>query len=76
METKLVRWLVRWLFLELTQYNQYVQTGYPDSKVHGANMRFIWGRRDQGGPHVGPMNLAIRVDICVDSGYIIKRATS
>ena len=33
----------------------------PDSKVHGANMGPIWGRQDPGGPHVGPMNLAIRV---------------
>ena len=31
----------------------------PDSKVHGANMEPIWGRQDPGGPHVGPMNLAI-----------------
>ena len=31
----------------------------PDSKVHGANMRPIWGRLDPGGPHVGPMNFAI-----------------
>ena len=32
---------------------------YPDSKVHGASMGPIWGRQDPGGPHVGPMNLAI-----------------
>ena len=32
----------------------------PDSKVHGVNMGPIWGRQDPGGPHVGPMNLAIR----------------
>ena len=31
-----------------------------DSKVHGANMGPIWGRQDPGGPHVGPMNFAIR----------------
>ena len=31
----------------------------PDSKVHGANMGPIWGRQGPGGPHVGPMNLAI-----------------
>ena len=31
----------------------------PDSKVHGANMEPIWGWQDPGGPHVGPMNLAI-----------------
>ena len=34
---------------------------YPDSNVHGANMGPIWGRKDPGGPHVGPMNLAIWV---------------
>ena len=31
----------------------------PDSKVHGAHMGPIWGGQDPGGPHVGPMNLAI-----------------
>ena len=31
----------------------------PDSKVHGANVGPIWGRQDPGGPHVGPMNLAL-----------------
>ena len=30
-----------------------------DSKVHGANMGPIWGRQDPGGPHVGPLILAI-----------------
>ena len=38
---------------------------YPDSKVHGANMGPIWGRQDPGGPHVGPMKLAISVYIWV-----------
>ena len=28
-------------------------------KVHGANLGPIWGRQDPGGPHVGPMSLAI-----------------
>ena len=32
----------------------------PDSKVHGVNMGSTWGRQAPGGPHVGPMNLAIR----------------
>ena len=31
----------------------------PDSKVHGAYIGFTWGRQDPGGPHVGPMILAI-----------------
>ena len=30
-----------------------------DSKVHGTNMEPILGRQDLGGPHVGPVNLAI-----------------
>ena len=34
---------------------------YPDSKVHGSNMGPIWDRQDPGGPHVCPMNFAIRV---------------
>ena len=34
---------------------------FPDSKVHGAKMGPIWCRQDPGGPHVGPMNLAIWV---------------
>ena len=31
----------------------------PESKVYGAYMGPTWGRQDPGGPHVGPMNLAI-----------------
>ena len=31
--------------------------------VHGANMGPIWGWQDPGGPHVGPMNLAIWVTL-------------
>ena len=31
----------------------------PNSKVHEAKMGPIWGQQDPGGPHVGPMNLAI-----------------
>ena len=34
--------------------------GNPDSKVHGANMGPIWVLSAPDGPHVGPMNLAIR----------------
>ena len=33
--------------------------GFPDSKVHGANMGPIWVLSAPDGPHVGPMNLAI-----------------
>ena len=34
---------------------------YPDNKVHGANMGPTWDLSAPDGPHVGPMNLAIRV---------------
>ena len=43
--------------------NHYIYDIYPDIKVHGANMGPIWGRQDPGGPHVGPMNLAIWVSL-------------
>ena len=36
------------------------QYGTPDSKVHGANMGPTWVLSAPDGPHVGPMNLAIR----------------
>ena len=36
------------------------QDHVPESKVHRAYMGPTWGRQDPGGPHVGPMNLAIR----------------
>ena len=42
------------------EYNMFT---YPDSKVHGAYMGPTWGRQDPGGPHVGPMNLAIWVGL-------------
>ena len=37
----------------------------PDSKVHGANMGPTWVLAAPDGPHVGPMNLFIRVWIGV-----------
>ena len=39
----------------------FVAVCYPGGKVYGANMGPTWGRQDPGGPHVGPMNLAIWV---------------
>ena len=38
-------------------------TVIPDSKVHGTNMGPTWILSAPGGPHVGPMNFAIRVMI-------------
>ena len=46
--------------------------GYPDSKVHGANMGSIWGRQDPGGPLVGSTNFAIWVVF----GYRYRITTS
>ena len=34
---------------------------YPDRNVHGANMGPTWVMSAPGGPHVGPMNIAIWV---------------
>ena len=36
----------------------------PDSKVHGANMGPTWVLSAPDGPHIGPMNLAIRECLC------------
>ena len=49
---------------------------YHDSRVHGANMGLIWGRQDQGGPHVGPMDLAIWVGIHSSSIWVRHRMSS
>ena len=45
---------------------QYPKLQYisPDSKVHGANMGPTWVLQAPDGPHVDPMNLAIRVGFC------------
>ena len=39
---------------------------FPDSKVHGPDIRHIWGRQDPGGSHVGPINFAIWVIILIN----------
>ena len=47
---------------ELPQYTLLYSKQYtPDSKVHWANMGPTWVLSAPVGPHVGPMNLAIRV---------------
>ena len=45
-----------------------IHHGTPDSKVHGANMGPTWIMSATDGPHIGPMNLAIRDSISHD-GY-------
>ena len=47
---------------------------YPDSKVHGTNMGPIWGRQDPGGPHIGPMNFAICVDLLLSRHLTVLNA--
>ena len=42
--------------------NIHLKMKYPDNKVHGANMGPTWVLSAPDGPHVGPMNLVIRVD--------------
>ena len=44
--------------------------GLPDGKVHGANVRPIWGRQDPGGPHVGPMSLTIWAEELIQSDCV------
>ena len=46
-------------------------SGYPDSKVHGANMGPIWALSAPDGPHVGLMKLAIRVSTFVCTVNVI-----
>ena len=53
---------------------------YPDSKVHGANMGPTWVMSAPDGPHVGPMNLAIRVvfvlvDGCIQTDLLVQHMT-
>ena len=40
-----------------------IPRNYPDRKVLGANMGPTWALSAPDGPHVGPMNLAIRVNL-------------
>ena len=39
------------------------QRSFPDIKVHRANMETTWVLSAPGGPHVGPINLAIMIVI-------------
>ena len=50
-----------WYWLWSKYHKTFFFHHYPDSKVHGANMGPIWVLSAPDGPHVGPMNFAIRV---------------
>ena len=48
-----------WVFFVSSKYGLSSTFTTVIPEVHGANMGPIWGQQDPGGPHVGPMNLAI-----------------
>ena len=48
----------------------------PDSKVHGANMGPTWVLSAPAGPHVGPINLAIRVVDSLHKGTVMQIGVS
>ena len=48
----------------------------PVSKVHGATMGPIWGWQDPGGPHCGPIKLAIWDDMNALSTLLLIRRES
>ena len=56
------------IWYSLWAINVWISNNIPDSKVHEAYMGSTWGRQDQGGPHVSPMNLAIK-DLTVLFGF-------
>ena len=45
----------------LRQASTWTNTDFPDNKVHGTNMGPTWVLSAPGGPHVCPINLAIRL---------------
>ena len=47
-----------------------VHTVYPESKVHGVNIGPTWVLSASDGPHIGPMNLAIRVDFEIQNNKV------
>ena len=49
--------------------------GYPDSKVHVANIGPTWVLLAPDGPHAGPMNLAIRVALLCIHSVLVSVAT-
>ena len=51
------KWHSRYVVTHWHHADQY----YPDNNIHGANMGPTWALSAPDGPHIGPMNLAIRV---------------
>ena len=48
-------------YIHQTRLRFFNMIGFPNSKVHGANMGPTWVLLAPGGPHICPMSLAIRV---------------
>ena len=46
------------------------KANFPDSKIHGANMGLTWVLSAPDGPHVSPMNLAIRVGFLMSMTWV------
>ena len=57
------KYLLKTIFIQIPFIILWYTAMYPDSKVHGAKMGPTWILSAPDGPHVGPMNLAIRVAI-------------
>ena len=53
------------LWQTITRDNNNPVFGYPDGKVHGADIGPTWVLSAPDGPHVGPMNLAIKIHLYV-----------
>ena len=54
-------------------FSEVLLMAYPDSKVHGANMGANRVLSAPDGPHVGPMNLPIRVAARTSAGAVMKK---
>ena len=61
-------------FFHLSHWKK-AEFGDPDSKVHGANMRPTWVLSAPDGPHVVPMNIAIRgsIHMCAKSYWTLLK---
>ena len=46
--------------IEHHSFGSLLERRIPDSKIHGANMGPTWVLSAPDGPHIGPMNLAVR----------------
>ena len=66
----------QWEQLYRQRYDIHTIYANPDSKVHRANVGPTWVLSAPDGPHVGPMNLAIREDSKWFHGFFFQRWSS